>query len=290
MVETGARYDLQESERGALIDNLVVYGLSPVQAQVYITLLKIGRSTAKSISINSDTNRVDVYRALKRLSKLGLVEQILSSPISFTAVEPDHALDILVDAKSSEIDRLRSGKAYLKKRLEMLSLDGPVSRSEKRGTEEELFVKVLSGDQVFRRLKSLLTNSRSEVMAVFSPRSLILYDRIGIPELERERVASGIRIRAVTSITKENYREAINYSRAVDLRHSDQLSSHLRYTVVDHSTLLLPVGEPPTSLAEATALFTDSKALIVGLIDDFEKLWANSISPGERIAAIETRL
>ncbi|MDG6994514.1 MAG: hypothetical protein JRN52_01215 [Nitrososphaerota archaeon] len=280
---------MQESERGNLIDSLVIYGLSPVQAQIYITLLKLGKSTAKSISINSDINRVDVYRAVKRLSKLGLIEQVLGSPITFIAVEPEQALDILVEAKASQIDRLRSEKTYLKRRLELIALDGPV-KNERGGEDEELFVKVLSGEQVFRRLKSLITNSKEEVITVFSPKSLVLYDRIGVPELEQERIDAGVRIRAVTSITKENHREAISYSRVVDLRHSDQLSSHLRYTIVDHSLLLLPVGEPPTSLGEATALWTDSNALIAGLIDDFEKLWINSIPHDERIARLQTIL
>lgn len=280
---------MQESERGDLIDGLVIYGLSPVQAQIYITLLKLGRSTAKSISINSDINRVDVYRAVKRLSKLGLIEQMLGNPITFAAVEPEQALDILVDVKSSQIERLRSEKTYLKRRLELLALDGPV-KSKRGGEDEELFVKVLSGEQVFRRLKSLITNSKEEVMTVFSPRSLILYDRIGVPELEQERIAQGVKIRAVTGITRENYREAIEYSKVVDLRHSDQLSSHLRYTIVDHSLLLLPVGEPPSSLGEATALWTDSNALIGGLIDDFEKLWANSVPPDEKITRLRAKL
>ncbi len=174
---------------------------------------------------------MDVYRAVKRLSKLGLIEQELGSPIAFVAVEPEQALDILVDAKSSQVERLRSGKTHLKKTLELLELERPAKSD--LGEDEELFVKVLSGEQVFRRLKSLITNSREEVMTVFSPRSLVLYDRIGIPELEQERVAEGVKIRAVTSITKENYREAAAYSKVVDLRHSDQLSSHLRYTIME---------------------------------------------------------
>jgi sugar-specific transcriptional regulator TrmB len=279
---------LQESERGDLINSLVIYGLSPVQAQTYITLLKLGRSTAKSISINSDVNRVDVYRAVKRLSKLGLIEQELGSPIAFVAVEPEQALDILVDAKSSQVERLRSGKTHLKRTLESLELERPTKSD--LAEDEELFVKVLSGEQVFRRLKSLITNSREEVMAVFSPKSLVLYDRIGIPELEQERIAEGVQIRAVTSITKENCREASSYSKVVDLRHSDQLSSHLRYTIMDRSVLLLPVADPPVGLGDATALWTDSNALISGLIDDFEKLWVNSISFDERITKLHVKL
>jgi sugar-specific transcriptional regulator TrmB len=280
---------LRESERGDLIDGLMIYGLSPVQAQIYITLLKLGRSTAKAISISSDINRVDVYRAVKRLSKLGLIEQVLGKPIAFMAVDPEQALDILVGAKSNQVERLRSGKTYLRSRLEMLALDRP-AKNESDVEDEELFVKVLSGEQVFRRLKSMLANSKKEVMTIFSPKSLVLYDRIGVPELEQERVAQGVRIRAVTAITRDNFREAITYSKIVDLRHLQQLSSHLRYTIVDHSLLLLPVADPPSNLGEATALWTDSKALIIGLIDDFERLWTNAVPSNDRIARLQAML
>lgn len=280
---------MQESERADLIDGLVIYGLSPVQAQTYITLLKIGRSTAKAISINSDINRVDVYRAVKRLSKLGLIEQVLGNPIAFVAVDPDQALDILVGAKSSQVERLRSGKAHLKNQLEQLALDRP-SRNESSQEEEELFVKVLSGEQVFRRLKTMITNSKKEVMTVFSPKSLVLYDRIGVPEIEQEKISQGVKIRAVTAITRENYHEAMTYSKMVDLRHLQQLPSHLRYTIVDHSLLLLPVADPPSDLGEATALWTDSQALITGLIDDFERLWASASPSSDRIAKLQAML
>jgi sugar-specific transcriptional regulator TrmB len=282
---------LREFEREDLINNLVAYGLTPVQAQTYITLLKLGVSTAKSISINSNINRVDVYRALRRLSKLGLIEQALGNPITFSPIEPGQALDVLLEAKTSQVERLASNKSYLKKRLDMLSLDGPVEREAAELKSQELFLKVLSGDRVFQKLKSLVLEAKKEVITVFSPRALILYDRIGIPELEKERLNSGVSIRAVSTVTKENYEHAKLYSKIVNFHHSEKLHSHVRYTIVDRSYLLLPVGEPPTSLSEATALWTNSNALIVGLIDDFEKLWLESLPFDEvRIPKIRATL
>jgi HTH-type transcriptional regulator, sugar sensing transcriptional regulator len=276
MTQGGKFSLLREFEREDLISSLVIYGLTPVQAQIYLTLLKLGTSTAKSVSVNSNTNRVDVYRALRRLGKLGLVEQVLGNPITFSPVEPGQALDILLEAKTSQVERLASNKAYLKRRLDTLSLDRPLE-AEGGAKSQELFLKVLSGDRVFQRLKSLLMEAKTEVISVFSPKALILYDRIGIPELEKERHESGVAIRAVSTITKENYEQARAYSKIVNFHHSEKLRSHLRYTIVDRSYLLLPVGEPPASLSEATALWTNSNALIVGLIDDFEKLWLDSL-------------
>ncbi len=115
---------------------------------------------------------------------------------------------------------------------------------------------------------------------------MILYDRIGIPELESSK--KHVAIRAVTEINKTNYKEALHYSKAVELRHSDSLASHLRYTLVDRSLLLLPVGEPPVDMNDATALWTNSKALTEGLLIDFERLWSDSIPASERIEELKS--
>ncbi len=74
-----------ERKREDLINNLVSYGLTPVQAQAYLTLLKLGSATAKSISLTSDINRVDIYRALRHLKKLGILEEKLGNPTEFVA-------------------------------------------------------------------------------------------------------------------------------------------------------------------------------------------------------------
>lgn len=268
------------------MNSLVAYGLTPIQTQVFITLLKMGGASARAVSSSSDVSRMNVYRALRRLSNLGLVEKGLGDPTEFIPVEIDEALDMMVDLRARETKRLEAMKPELSRRLQLVSLDGPVNR---HGNEQPpLFLKAISGEHVFKKVKTLITGAKKDVMKIFSPRSAILYERIGLPEIEEQRRRAGVKIRGVTTITKENASSALNYSKVIELRHSDDLSSHLRYTVVDRSLLLLPVGVPPEDVDDATALWTNSSTLISGLLDDFEKLWRSSVDASTKIEALES--
>jgi sugar-specific transcriptional regulator TrmB len=277
-----------EKERDELVNGLVSYGLTPVQAQVYLTLLKLGATTAKSISRTSGINRVDIYRALRHLKKLGLIEEKLGNPTEFLATEPSQALDILLSHKLRVVDRLRASKSELWERLkEFVVLEsnaGIVAEEEREGT---MFLKVVWGGQQFRRVQSVVMHAKREIITIFAPSVMLIYDQIGIPELEAEKQRqTKVKIRAITNITPENLEASSLYSKVVELRHNELPPSQLRYTIADDEKLILPVGEPPHDVTEGTALWTNSKVLIAALKADFETLWADSIPANERIGQL----
>ena len=276
-----------ETKREDLITDLVSYGLTPVQAQAYLTLLMLGSTTAKSISRASEINRVDIYRALRHLKKLGVVEEKLGNPAEFVAVEPDQTIDILISSKLRVIDHLRSGKSELHGKLvtyrnqfaTRLSADSEVDE-----TGRDMYLKVIWGEQMFRRVQSVVLQSKREIVTIFAPSVMIIYDRMGIPKLQEEKQRNtNIKIRALTNIVPENLEEAYRYSKVVELRHNELPDTQLRYTIVDDEKLILPVGDPPYDITEGTALWTNSKILISSLKSDFETLWVHSIPAKERI-------
>ncbi len=273
-----------ERKRDDLVNDLVSYGLTPVQAQAYLTLLKLGRATAKSISRSSDLNRVDIYRALRHLKKFGIVEENLGNPTEFVAVEPDQALDVLISSKLRVVDHLRENKSDLRRKLRDFKAEYLDSAPGTADEGSEMFLKVVWGEQMFRRVQNVALEAKKEMVTIFAPSVMIIYDQIGIPELEAEkRRNSNVKIRALTNIVPENLDQASQYSKIVELRHNELPESQLRYTIVDDEKLILPVGDPPYSVTEGTALWTNSKILIAALKADFEKLWAESIPAKERI-------
>ncbi|MFI5421187.1 MAG: helix-turn-helix domain-containing protein, partial [Nitrososphaerales archaeon] len=56
------------------ISDLTKFGLTPLQAKVYIRLLMLGPSYAKDLGAILGINRVDTYRILRGLRKRGLLE------------------------------------------------------------------------------------------------------------------------------------------------------------------------------------------------------------------------
>jgi sugar-specific transcriptional regulator TrmB len=80
-------------------------GLSEYEASVYTALLDAGPATAKELSENSEVPMGRIYDVLNGLESQHLVRsQTASRPKKYLAVEPDAALDRLLDEKKRELD------------------------------------------------------------------------------------------------------------------------------------------------------------------------------------------
>ena len=71
-------------------------GLTPNQAKVYQTILKLGSATFSQISKASSVRREDVYKVLPALEKMGLAEKLLGKPAIIRATPVAGALASLI--------------------------------------------------------------------------------------------------------------------------------------------------------------------------------------------------
>jgi len=79
-------------------------GLSEYEARAYRSLLRIGATTAKELSRASDVPMGRIYDVLNSLEQHSLVRsQAASRPKKYVAVEPDTALDRLLEDKRREL-------------------------------------------------------------------------------------------------------------------------------------------------------------------------------------------
>ncbi|MBV0924888.1 TrmB family transcriptional regulator [Halomicroarcula limicola] len=79
-------------------------GLSEYEARAYRSLLETGPTTAKDLSRASDVPMGRIYDVLNSLETYNLVRsQTASRPKKYVAVEPDTALDRLLDDKKQEL-------------------------------------------------------------------------------------------------------------------------------------------------------------------------------------------
>ncbi|EMA04099.1 TrmB family transcriptional regulator [Haloferax denitrificans] len=79
-------------------------GLSEYEARAYRALLRTGATTAKELSRASDVPMGRVYDVLNSLEQYHLIRsQAASRPKKYVAVEPDTALDRLLESKRQEL-------------------------------------------------------------------------------------------------------------------------------------------------------------------------------------------
>jgi len=80
-------------------------GLSEYEARSYRSLLRTGPTTAKELSRTSEVPMGRIYDVLNSLEQHSLVRsQAAGRPKKYVAVEPEVALDRLLDAKKQELD------------------------------------------------------------------------------------------------------------------------------------------------------------------------------------------
>ncbi len=85
-----------------IIQSLKKFGLSEKEANVYLSCLELGETTATDISIKSNLPRTLVYDILERLISLGLVSyNIQANKKHFMAAEPQELLRILKEKEES---------------------------------------------------------------------------------------------------------------------------------------------------------------------------------------------
>jgi sugar-specific transcriptional regulator TrmB len=77
-------------------------GLTKLQAEVYLTLTKLGKATAKTVGTASAIDRANVYRVILTLQKHGLVEKTITTPTLFKAIDIQDAIKMLLKQKAKE--------------------------------------------------------------------------------------------------------------------------------------------------------------------------------------------
>jgi HTH-type transcriptional regulator, sugar sensing transcriptional regulator len=87
-------------------EELQEFGLSNTEAKVYLALLEIGKSQAGEITKKSTVNRTNVYDALERLIKKGLVSYVNENNKKvFEAVNPERLQEI-VEEKQAKLGKV----------------------------------------------------------------------------------------------------------------------------------------------------------------------------------------
>lgn len=91
-----------------MIDLLRKLGLNKYEADAYVALVKLGSASAFNISKASGVPFGRIYDSLNVLEIKGLVEVVPTKPKKYKAVNPNLALDSLVDEGFNELTKIRS--------------------------------------------------------------------------------------------------------------------------------------------------------------------------------------
>lgn len=82
-------------------------GLTTLQAEVYLTLAMLGKTTARKVAHFSKIARQEVYRIIGELSEVGLVSKILTTPTTFKPLPLNEGISLLLERKIDKTNELQ---------------------------------------------------------------------------------------------------------------------------------------------------------------------------------------
>ena len=260
------------------------FGLTAPQARVYASLVQLGTARASQIAENAGIHRVDVYRILKELSRLQMIEILLGEPNQFRALAPSIAISHLLKIRSSELVQLKSTSKDLVKVLDQVRVDPKSSLSMDK--DRPRYIILQSRRRGYEETKRMFSESQQEVLRVASPNGIIRAIHLDLRNHYERMSRRGIKTRIITTINKENIREARLFTGIAEVRHSKE--AHMHMTIVDNKKVLLSAsfddGNMTLNSSNDVYLLSTDNNFASAMKIFFENLWRNSI-PMEKMIA-----
>ncbi len=256
------------------------FGLTSLQAKVYLAAVQLGLSPASQISQASNVRREETYRVLNRLEKIGLVEKISGNPVTIRAVSLKDALYILT--KQWENGVKNKARVLEDRKDEVLEYFKAHKKPISSG-EEKHFELLLEQDILVNKLSSMLEDAAIEISLISSKDELnqllpASFAQKWLETVAKKRVNTRIILEvspqeASPQETPENYLSKVS----ADVRYSSIPLSH--YCTVDYKQVLMATSRE-ASIGKVPYLWTDDDRLVRLLQRNFEDSWHSCVSLG----------
>jgi len=248
------------------IETFVDLGLSNSEARVLVALYKIGTTEVSRIAKASTVARPDVYRALSKLHKLGLVEKIITHPSRFRAVPIETGVSVLLEHKLKEYSELKSESASLIRRMSKETI-------RKEPNQESQFVLIPSREVLFKHLtRSIEKTQKSIDVSTSWKRFKSACYRLAEP-LEKAWLR-GVIGRAIIEKTEEPALEFVKtywQSPQAEIRHVNFPPKSIMALYDEKEVYIYII--PTAAMTESPALWSNNPSLVAMAEEHFETKW-----------------
>lgn len=175
MITPYASYSVQEVEPDSdavriqedLVSEFRKLDLSANEAKILLFLMSRGTSTASDISRSTGIQRTETYHYISMLLSKGVVLSTFSKPQKYYSLPFNEAVDYLVQTKYHTLKAILQNKRDYQDKFERIMTAAAVS-----DIDDEKSYQILVGEDVIHtKLKHILAEAKSEVIAVLSERT-----------------------------------------------------------------------------------------------------------------------
>lgn len=166
------------TEQLAILEKL---GLSDKEARTYVAILELGSASIKPIAGRAGLKRTSLYNFIDHLVELGLVSQVeIRGRMHYQANPPSRLVDL-------ERERLKQVEQALPEFMGLFNL-----------VKDKPRIHYFEGPEQIRNILVEEPKCKSEILAIWSGSDVFdLFGNSYLEEIERQRIAAGVRIRVV---------------------------------------------------------------------------------------------
>jgi sugar-specific transcriptional regulator TrmB len=95
---------------------LIEFGLTPLQAKVYMALINLENPTAKATAKLSKVARQEVYRITNELAEMGIVSMIITTPTKFQPLPLSQTVSLLLERRMKKTAELQEKASEMMKK------------------------------------------------------------------------------------------------------------------------------------------------------------------------------
>jgi len=257
-----------------LIGILQRYGFTRIQAEIFIHLTKFGPSSVGTLAKALKTNRMNVFRNIKKMESIGLVEATLGRPIKYAAVPIDKALNTIISAAKNVVSEMEGRFPAVIEAFSKVLQQQP--------SEQSFYVRfrVHSGRRnIYTVMARMLENSRREVLLLTTPNDLICLSFFGLEDILKGCRGRGVEVKILTNVADEKIANLLmGYIKDAVVRHAD-FQIKTRMLIVDERETLTSLMVEDSMDLESQAdsgFWNDSPQYAQSLKTFFDLIWNHS--------------
>jgi sugar-specific transcriptional regulator TrmB len=275
-----------------VLNTLTGFGLTNIDAAVYIFLAKKGPKKALDIRKALKLTKEQLYSSLRNMKGKGIISSTIEHPARFSALPFEKVLDLFIKAQMEETRRLEKNKEDILSNWQNLKIA--------ENDTSPKFTVVEGRSYIYSRIQQMIQEAKERVLAITTIPGLMQADQQGIFDAGfHHPLKLKIQFHFIAELSKQNVhvmeallKETANSKLEVEGRNPDLgLKLFPQMIIRDEEEALFfvrPKTETSIIDTDDVCLWTDCKTLVQAFTSVFEELWQNGTEMSKKIIEIET--
>lgn len=248
-------------------------GLNQSQAKLYVALAIYSNSAnVNTISSFTEIARTEIYRLLRELQGIGLVEETVLNPRTFKAIPLKEAVSILVEIRRRKLE-------LLTKETEKLLMRLPKEIETTQVQNGQQFVLIPRGKPLVNRMEKAIQASNHKILAI-TPWRVLTQWMLNSRELWQKALERGVEICWITGKETPKIDYDMKIANEIPTNSNFKLratpdSMDTRMKIIDNVEVFLGTFKSE-NLAGSTAIWTNNSILVNALSECFHLKWTQT--------------